>query len=163
MMKKISLLFLALVAVLTLATTCNRNPTGTNGNNGDSTGTTVVTDTSGTVVHTDTTKLEDTLLPTGGIKPLPVTPEAVREKLYNQYKSGEIEMCMWKGNTVYRCSRNAPDAGSEVFDHQGNKIGKCYYSTRQVDPVCEEATECKVIYRVAKNIWGKPEVVWGRN
>ncbi len=99
--------------------------------------------------------------PTGGIKPLPgPTPAEVQQRLITQYERGEIEQCLYKGATVYRCSRNAPDAGSEVFDAKGDRIGRCYFSTNTVDPVCREATDCKVIYRVAKNIWGKPEVVW---
>jgi hypothetical protein len=155
MMKNPSFLLVALLAVLLLSATCNGNGSGTNGNTDNDTTATTNGDTTGNG--------EDTLLPTGGIKPLPVDPKAVREKLYNQYKNGEIEQCMYQEKTVYRCSRNAPDAGSEVYDHQGNQMGKCYYSTRQVDPVCKEATDCKVIYRVAKNIWGKPEVPWAGN
>jgi hypothetical protein len=98
---------------------------------------------------------------TGGIKPLPgPTAAEVQQTLVTQYERGEIEQCTYQGATVYRCSRNAPDAGSEVFDAKGTRIGRCYYSTNTVDPVCKEATDCKVIYRIAKNIWGKPEVVW---
>jgi hypothetical protein len=115
---------------------------------------------SSTPSHTPT---EDStgIVRTGGIKPLPgPTTAEVQQKLLAQYERGEIEQCMYLGATVYRCSRNAPDAGSEVFDAKGTRIGRCYYSTNIVDPVCKEATDCKVIYRIAKNIWGKPEVVW---
>lgn len=136
------LLFFTLVSCTLLAATCDSK--GGNGNGG-----------------TDSTATEDTtLLPTGGIKPLPLSPEEVEQKLHAQYQNGEIDKCMWKDKATYRCSRNAPDAGSEVYDHQGNRIGRCYYSTRQVDALCEELMDCKTIYRVAKNIWGKPEVPW---
>ena len=99
-------------------------------------------------------------------KSAPVTPPAdhvpteqqVLQKLYDEYTSGEIQRCKYQGSTIYKCSRNAPDAGSEIFNEQGDKIGGCYYSTRQLHPACEGATDCKVIYRVAKNIWGKPGV-----
>jgi hypothetical protein len=101
------------------------------------------------------------LLPTGGIKPLQEPNQAqVQSTLVTTYLRGEIEQCKYNGQTVYRCSRNAPDAGSEVFDNAGTRIGRCYYSTGAIDPICKEATDCKVIYRMAGNIWGKPEVPW---
>jgi hypothetical protein len=85
-------------------------------------------------------------------------PRMVLQELANNYKNGEISRCTYQGATVYLCARNAPDAGSEVFDINGNKIGVCYYSTNRVDPVCKDAQGCKVIYRVSPNIWGKPGV-----
>lgn len=104
---------------------------------------------------------DDTLMPTGGIKPLPTpTPGQVQSQLLQTYSRGEIDQCEHKGAVVYKCSRNAPDAGSEFYDAAGNRIGRCYYSTRVIDPICNEATACKTIYRMAGNIWGKPEVVW---
>jgi hypothetical protein len=91
----------------------------------------------------------------------PTTDEAPRPALAiltETYQNGEISRCTHNGATVYVCARNAPDAGSEVYDVQGKRIGVCYYSTRRVDPICTEVQACKVIYRVTPNIWGKPGV-----
>ncbi len=103
----------------------------------------------------------DTVATTGGVKP-PRPPSAVelQYKLVTQYQRGEVEQCMHKGQVIYRCSLNAPDAGSEIYNVYGERIARCYPSTGVTDPVCKEATECKVIYRMARNIWGKPEVPW---
>jgi hypothetical protein len=85
-------------------------------------------------------------------------PRPVLAVLLENYQRGEISRCTHNGATVYVCARNAPDAGSEVYDTQGKRIGVCYYSTRRVDPICTEVQGCKVIYRVSPNIWGKPGV-----
>ncbi len=101
-----------------------------------------------------------------GCKSQPVAPvveegptaEEVVQKLYVEYKAGQIERCTYQGETIYKCSRNAPDGGSEIFDASGDKMGGCYYNTGALHAACEGSTDCKVIYRVAKNIWGKPGV-----
>lgn len=142
-MKHFSILLLCFFAVLLMSATCKS--TGDTGNGGP--------DSTAVVVDTTT-------LPTGGIKPPRPNPAEVEQKLYAQYMSGEIEKCLFEGVTVYKCSRNAPDAGSEIYANNGDRQGRCYYSTGQVDPICEKLTDCKTIYRVAKNIWGKPEVKW---
>lgn len=144
MMKHLSILLIAVMATLLISASCKPNG-NTHHSNGGSDSTATV----------DTTQL-----PTGGIKPLPVDPKAVQQKLIDQYRSGEVEQCLHESVTVYKCSRNAPDAGSEIYASNGDLMGRCYYSTRQVDPICERLTDCKTIYRVAKNIWGKPEVKW---
>jgi hypothetical protein len=92
------------------------------------------------------------------VPPPAADPHAVLRDLAANYKNGEISRCTHAGGTVYLCARNAPDAGAEVFDALGKKVGVCYPSTRRVDPVCTEAADCKVIYRVSPNIWGKPGV-----
>jgi hypothetical protein len=92
--------------------------------------------------------------------PTPTPTVSVPEKLIAQYKQGEVEQCLYRASTVYKCSRNAPDAGSEFYSADGTKLGGCYYFSGSVDMICKESSECKTIYRVAKNIWGKPEVVW---
>lgn len=74
------------------------------------------------------------------------------------YGSGEVKMCRYRDQTVYQCGRNAPDAGTEIFDDTGKKIGGCYYSTDNVDQICRELTQCRVIYRAFPNIWGLPKV-----
>jgi hypothetical protein len=78
--------------------------------------------------------------------------------LVANYKLGEVKRCEYEGKTIYICSNNAPDAGNEIFDEKGRQIGVCYYSTNRVDPPCEGATGCEVLYRVKPNIWGKPGV-----
>ena len=100
-------------------------------------------------------------LPDAATEAAPTTDEAPRPALAiltETYQNGEISRCTHNGATVYVCARNAPDAGSEVYDAQGKRIGVCYYSTRRVDPICTEVQGCKVIYRVTPNIWGKPGV-----
>lgn len=93
-------------------------------------------------------------------KTAPVTtdPGSTEKTLLENYRNGEISKCSWKEQTVFVCQRNAPDAGSEVFDASGSRIGGCYYNTGMVDAVCEETSGCTVIYRVDKNIWGKPGI-----
>lgn len=89
------------------------------------------------------------------------TPDAgpsVAEKLKSTYENGEISRCTLEGATYYVCARNAPDAGSEIFDSEGKKVGACYYNTGAVDALCDKLTTCEVIYRVSPNIWGKPGV-----
>lgn len=79
-------------------------------------------------------------------------------ELYKTHGFGEIEQCLHNGETVYKCAHNAYDAGNEIFDAKGTKIGSCYYSSRQVDPICKELESCKTLWRVEKNIWGRPGV-----
>jgi hypothetical protein len=89
--------------------------------------------------------------------------EAVKEnpilkKLFEKYRIGQIEECTLDGKVVYHAGINAYDAGSEIYDREGNSIGICNYATRKVDTACEQLTECEVIYRCEKHISGKPAV-----
>ncbi|HHG86340.1 MAG TPA: hypothetical protein ENJ82_16435 [Bacteroidetes bacterium] len=100
-------------------------------------------------------------------KPTQEAPIVEKEEVKNipadliqQYSSGEVQMCHYQDQLVYKCSRNAPDAGSEFFNTKGKKIGGCYYATNQVAQVCREAKQCRVIYRVFPNIWGLPKVIY---
>ena len=79
-------------------------------------------------------------------------------QLVKEYEQGEVNRCVYNGETVFFGARNAPDGGSEAFNSKGEKIGVCYYNTGMVDPVCKGATNCETIYRVHPNIWGKPGV-----
>ncbi|MBK9447916.1 MAG: hypothetical protein IPN95_00580 [Bacteroidetes bacterium] len=36
-----------------------------------------------------------------------------------------------------------PDACSEIYANNGDRQGRCYYSTRQVDPICENSRTAK--------------------
>lgn len=83
----------------------------------------------------------------------------VLEKLYKIYKEGEISECKYKGETVYTATLNAYDAGVRVYDRNGEVIGSSNYGWGdRVDTVCRQLTDCKVIYRVKDNIWGRPAV-----
>ena len=78
--------------------------------------------------------------------------ENIGMKLYETYKEGEIERCMHNGAVVYKCAHNAYDAGNEIYDAKGVKIGSCYYSSRQVDPICKDLTDCQTIWRREGNM-----------
>lgn len=80
------------------------------------------------------------------------------DALAKRFENGEISKCKHQGNLVYVCGLNANDAGTEIFNEKGEKIATCNYGWGRPDQMCKEVTECKVIYRVAKNIWGKPAV-----
>jgi len=93
--------------------------------------------------------------PTSGHKPANISTLQV---LYGKYKNGEIEACQYNGATVYKAGLNAPDAGSAIFDGQGNKIGSCNYGWGKPDSICSQLKDCQDVYRVANNIWDKPAV-----
>jgi hypothetical protein len=80
------------------------------------------------------------------------------KKLYEMYKDGEIDECKYNGKTVYCAGLNAYDAGSAIYDKDGKLIGECNYAWGNVDPICGQLIDCKVIYRVRNNIWGEPAV-----
>ncbi len=79
-------------------------------------------------------------------------------QLYQNYKNGEITECTLNGETVYSGSLNAYDAGTTIYDKDGEVIGSCNYAWNQVDDICNEVTDCEVIYRTSNNIWGQPAV-----
>lgn len=76
------------------------------------------------------------------------------KKLYTIYRNGEIDECKYNGQTVYTAGLNAYDAGDVVYDKDGEIIGACNYAWGNVDSICGQLTDCKVIYRVENNIWG---------
>ena len=78
--------------------------------------------------------------------------------LYKTYDNGEIAECIHEGKVVYCAGHNGYDAGSTVYDRDGNVIGTCSYAWGPVDTICGQLTECEVIYRVKDNIWGQPAV-----
>ena len=80
------------------------------------------------------------------------------EVLYQTYQNGVMSECQYNGNTVYSAGLNAYDAGSSVYDKDGNKIGSCNYAWGQPDSICSELMSCEVIYRVEGNIWGQSAV-----
>lgn len=80
------------------------------------------------------------------------------KKLYKTYKNGEISECKYKGETVYSGALNAYDAGNNVYDASGKQIGSCNYAWGTVDDICGELENCKTIYRVEDNIWGRDYV-----
>jgi len=78
------------------------------------------------------------------------------DKLYEVYKDGQISVCKYKGETVYSAMQNAYDTPGVIYDKNGNTIGNCNYAWGQVDVMCKEVTNCKIIYMVKDNIWGQP-------
>lgn len=80
------------------------------------------------------------------------------KKLYKTYRSGEISECKFNGALVYSAGLNATDAGNQIYDIDGNKIGNCSYGWGNVDSICKQLTDCEVIYRIKDNIWGQPAV-----
>ena len=80
------------------------------------------------------------------------------QKLYNQYQNGQIDECSLNGKKVYSAGLNAYDAGTEIYDEAGVKLGVCYYASRQVDDICKELSNCETIYRCEKHITGQPAV-----
>ena len=80
------------------------------------------------------------------------------KKLYKMYKNGDISECKHNGETVYCAGINAYDAEGIIYDKNGKQIGCCNYFANIVDPICNQLTDCKIIYRVANNIQGEPAV-----
>jgi hypothetical protein len=79
-------------------------------------------------------------------------------KLYKMYKNGEIDECKYNGQIVYCAGLNAYDAGSVIYDKDSKQIGSCNYAWGNVDTICAQLKNCKVIYRVKNNILGEPAV-----
>lgn len=79
-------------------------------------------------------------------------------ELYTIYKNGQISECTYKGDLVYSACLNAYDAGSSIYDKNGNIIGTCNYAWSTPDSICTQLQNYVVIYRVDNNIWGKPPV-----
>lgn len=80
------------------------------------------------------------------------------EKLYRTYADGEISECVLEGEKVYTASQNLVDSPVKVYDRQGNQVAECNYAWGKVDAVCEDLTNCEVVYRVADHISGNPAV-----
>jgi len=78
--------------------------------------------------------------------------------LYTIYENGEIDECIYMNMTVYTAGQNAYDAGSSVYDSEGNLIGSCNSAWGHFDPICQQITGCKVIYRCHNHISGQPFV-----
>ncbi len=87
-----------------------------------------------------------------------VDNESTLARLYSQYKNGQIDECNWNGKKVYSAGLNAYDAGTEIYDEAGVKIGACYYATNQVDAVCKELSDCETVYRCDNHITREPAV-----
>ena len=76
------------------------------------------------------------------------------KKLYKVYENGKITECKYNGEIVYCGEINAYDAGSVIYNKDGKGIGSCNYAWGNVDDICSQLTDCEVIYRVKKSIWG---------
>ncbi len=78
--------------------------------------------------------------------------------LYKKYKNGSIEACSFEGKRVYIAGLNAFDAGSSIYDQDGNEIASCNFAWGMVDSMCHQLTDCEVIYRGKNAISGEPAV-----
>ena len=72
--------------------------------------------------------------------------------------AGMISECQLNGETVYDVSLNAYDAGSVIYNTDGEVLGTCNYAWGIPDPICAQMSGCKIIYCVEDNIWGEPAV-----
>lgn len=80
------------------------------------------------------------------------------QSLYQTYKNGEIDECENNGAIVFIAGINVPDAGSVIYDMDGNIIGGCNYAWGQVDSICGQLQVCEVIYRCENHISGEPAI-----
>ncbi len=80
------------------------------------------------------------------------------KKMYREYKNGEIDECKYNGEVVYTACLNAYDAGTIVYDEDGNKIGTCNYAWGPVESICAQLQDYEVIYRCKNHISGQPPV-----
>ena len=84
--------------------------------------------------------------------------ERTLKSLYNTYKNGEIDECLYNGDTVYTTGLNVYDAAGVVYNKAGDSIANCDYGEAQVDSICTHLKECSVIYRCQNHITGEPFV-----
>ena len=78
--------------------------------------------------------------------------------LFNIYENGEIDECLYNDEITYVAGINAYDAGSSIYDSEGNLIGSCNYAWGGVDSLCYLLNNCEVIYRSENHITGEPPV-----
>jgi hypothetical protein len=102
-------------------------------------------------------------------QPSPVTPKPIPTPtpapqlsplatLHLQYKNGAIAECDYNGNKVYVVSPNAYDAGGAVYNTNGIPIGPTGYFPTKPQGYVDNLKNCKDIYVVSPNIWGKAAV-----
>lgn len=81
------------------------------------------------------------------------------KKLYETFQHGKIVACKFKGERVYYAHLSCRDCSTIIFNKNGKHIGTCNYSwIKRIDSICNQITDCKVIYRVENNIWGDSPV-----
>ncbi len=82
----------------------------------------------------------------------------VIQSLYDKYKDGSIAECLYNNHVVYSASVNAYDSGATIYDANEIGIGTVNGSDGKMDSVAQDVKDCKDIYVVDKNIWGKKAV-----
>ena len=84
--------------------------------------------------------------------------EDALKQLYKTYKNGHISECMYNGQKVYSAGINAYDAGSAIYDKDGNQIADCNFAWGIPDEMCKKLEGCEEIYCIKDNIWGHPPI-----
>lgn len=123
------------------------------------------------VPGTDVENSEDDVSTTGYIPPTPLpqptptpsptptnAPLAV-QLIYKKGQTGIISQCEYKGELVYMVGMNAYDGGNTIYNDKGVAIDSVSgFSGKSENGIAEDVTDCKDIYVVTPNIWGKAGV-----
>lgn len=80
------------------------------------------------------------------------------KELHKSNEDARISSCKYDGATVYTVELNAYDAGTVIYNAEGNQIGSCNYAWGSVDQACNDLEDCEVIYCPEDNIWGHSAV-----
>jgi len=80
------------------------------------------------------------------------------KKIHKEYQNGFISECQLNDVLVYTAGINAYDAGSAIYDIEGELLGTCNYAWGTPDDICSELTDCERVYSVPDNIWGWDEL-----
>lgn len=80
------------------------------------------------------------------------------EKLYLMDPYVQISECMYHNERVYSVFPNAYDAGADIYDDKGNRIGTCGWAWSYPAGICQQLQDCIVIYRCHNFITGQPFV-----
>ncbi len=143
----LQLCFLFVAALILTAASCKNGEGDGSGSNGG-TDSTITDNGGGDKGNTDTGN-------DNGSTGQGNSDSGVPANLLKLFTEGEISKCMLNGTAVYHCRLNANDAGSEIFDMEGEKMHVCNSAWGQTpDPECDQLTECDVLWRVKDNIWG---------
>ena len=66
------------------------------------------------------------------------------KKLYRTFKNGEISQCKFNGEKFFVAGLNAFDAGTYIYNKDGNKVASCNHAWGIVNSICGKLQECEV-------------------